>query len=253
LEVFIYASNIMCIENNTDGHTLLYISGNSSPIHEFSNITELAAWIITQTKNETKRRVLQSHFMLSDAEATLLSYGLEYTLNLISTRKSPELVLDMIKLAALNPSKSNIFDIMTFLIKLKSKKDIPLLIVSNKDVSKRKYFEWMDIICAIILPLALVYPQVVLFDAFFLVEGLVEVGIAIDDLKDGKNIGQKRLIFGLLNAIPAIPGAFRAPKELKTFYTSVRNHLPKEDIALLNLETEEAHELQLNTDTQEKT
>jgi hypothetical protein len=249
---FIYASNIMCLENETDGHTLLYISGNSSPIHEFSNKTELAAWIITQTKNETKRRVLQSHFMLSDAEDTLLSYGLEYTLNLISTRESPELALDMIKFAGPYPSDSNFFDAMTFQIKSKSKKDVPLLIVSNKDVVKRKYFEWMDIICTIILPVALMYPQVVLFDAFFLVEGLVEVGIAIDDLKDGKNIGQKRLIFGLLNAIPAIPGAFRAPEELKTFYTSVRNHLPEEDIALLNLETEEAHELQLNTDTQVK-
>jgi hypothetical protein len=150
--------------------------------------------------------------------------NLEYTLNLISSLKSPELVHDTIQLLGPNRSGGSIFNSMTFRIELKSKKDIPVIIVSNRDVNKRKFLERMDIVSAIIPPLALVNPQVVFFDALFLVEGLIEVGVAIDDLIDDKNIGQKRLFFGLLNAISAFPGLL-GPKELKSFYTRVRNLL----------------------------
>jgi hypothetical protein len=75
-----YAYNIICVRNNTDGHTLLYVLGNSSPIHEFFSIIELNSWFVNQTKGINKRRILLSHFMLYNLEATLTHLSLEDTL-----------------------------------------------------------------------------------------------------------------------------------------------------------------------------
>jgi hypothetical protein len=74
-----YAYNIMCVRNNTDGHTLLYVIGNSSPMHVFFNLIELNSWFVNQIKDEIKRRILLSHFMLNGIEATLTHLSLEDT------------------------------------------------------------------------------------------------------------------------------------------------------------------------------
>jgi hypothetical protein len=64
-----------------------------------------------------------------------------------------------------------------------------------------------------------------------------------------ENIEQKRLFFGLLNAIPTILAAYRLPKEVRSFYDSVRKYSLKGEKSLQNLETEEIHALQLIPNT----
>jgi hypothetical protein len=99
-----YASNIMCVGNNTDGHRLLYGLGNSSPIHEFSSIIELNSWFVNQTKDDNKRRILLSHFMLNNLEATLTHLSLEDTLKSISELNLKEYHLDIVSISGSYPS-----------------------------------------------------------------------------------------------------------------------------------------------------
>jgi hypothetical protein len=112
-----YAYNIMCVRNNTDGHTLLYVLGNSSPIHEFSSIIELNSWFVNQTKDDDKRRILLSHFMLNNLEATLTHLSLEDTLKSISELNLKEYHLDIAILNGPYPSGPYFFSSLTNLIK----------------------------------------------------------------------------------------------------------------------------------------
>ncbi|KAJ3615992.1 hypothetical protein Zmor_012137 [Zophobas morio] len=264
-----YAYNIMCIMNNTDGHTLLYIIGNSSPIHEFSNITELNLWFVNQTKDENKRRILLSHFMLEDIEATWTHLSLDETMKNIPAINYKEDSRAIVKLRGPYPSGRYTFTNLTEAIKLKSVSDIPAMIVSNRDVTKKRILEWLDVISTILLPLTLIYPALILsdiafltqssvyigeaVDVVFLAQGLTQVGIAADDVAHYKDVGGKRLVFGLINAVPVAPAVFKRLSAVKSFQATLNNILSSDERALLKLEGEEFQGLPLDYDTSEKT
>ncbi|KAJ3615979.1 hypothetical protein Zmor_012148, partial [Zophobas morio] len=124
---------------------------------------------------------------------------------------------------------------------------------SNRDVTKNKILEWLDVVSTIVLPFALVFPEVIVSDVVFLAQGLIQVGIAVDDLAHHKNVGEQRLVFGLLNAAPVVPAAFRWPKAIKSFHAKLNNILSSDEKALLKLEAEETQRLPLDYATSGKT
>lgn len=68
-ELIIYryvATDIIVIRNEATGRVILYIPGNSSPLHGFDSETLATAWIGQQCRDPRKRKSLESHFKMED-------------------------------------------------------------------------------------------------------------------------------------------------------------------------------------------
>ncbi|MFJ4345847.1 dermonecrotic toxin domain-containing protein [Pseudomonas sp. NPDC089401] len=62
------ASDIMVFGEHGQDHQVLYIPGNSSPLHGFANVRELRDWFTHQCRNPRKRAALASHFSSKDRQ-----------------------------------------------------------------------------------------------------------------------------------------------------------------------------------------
>jgi Glycosyltransferase sugar-binding region containing DXD motif len=76
-ELIIYryvATDIIVIRDEATGRVILYIPGNSSPLHGFDSEALAKAWIGQQCRDPRKRKSLESHFkMEDDADGPFLS------------------------------------------------------------------------------------------------------------------------------------------------------------------------------------
>ncbi len=75
------SSDILMIKDTQTGRILLYIPGNSSPIHSFGNEDSLKDWIGEQCRDLRKRRALEGHFKEVDDSDGLLLSGLHTALD----------------------------------------------------------------------------------------------------------------------------------------------------------------------------
>lgn len=60
------ATDIWTFRLNSGSRVLLYIPGNSSPIHEFADEAQLRRWVVTQGAADETRQALVSHFVETD-------------------------------------------------------------------------------------------------------------------------------------------------------------------------------------------
>ncbi|WP_053160901.1 dermonecrotic toxin domain-containing protein [Pseudomonas sp. P1.8] len=60
------ATDIWCYRDRTSGKVLMYIPGNSSPLHEFADGHLLRRWIVDQGRLTETRQALASHFAEDD-------------------------------------------------------------------------------------------------------------------------------------------------------------------------------------------
>ena len=65
--------------------TLLYIPGNSSPIHTFNSQAEMKAWFAKQMADPVKREAMVAHFPLKDKPNGYAQAGTEETLTGLGT------------------------------------------------------------------------------------------------------------------------------------------------------------------------
>ncbi|MEO8491127.1 membrane-targeted effector domain-containing toxin [Pseudomonas sp.] len=211
--------------------TLLYVPGNSSPIHTFNSPSEMKAWFAEQMADPVKREAMATHFPLKDKPDGYARAGIDETLAGLGTwpekRETPGGLLsydhrafngfwdpqDFIKT---EPSHSP-FDEITTRQKDRSYSDAVVDITSDRDVTKNGIISGMDKAARAALfltPLAFVIPEVALaLDAFYLASGLTTTGIGIDDKKHGKPTGNLRITFGVFNAaLVVLPHALRGGK-----------------------------------------
>lgn len=67
LRVYRYsATDIWCFRARSSGRMLMYIPGNSSPLHEFSDVSHLRRWLVGQGQSEQTRQALAAHFAEDD-------------------------------------------------------------------------------------------------------------------------------------------------------------------------------------------
>jgi hypothetical protein len=67
LRIYRYtATDIWCYRDRSSGRVLMYIPGNSSPIHEFSDRSQLRRWILEQGRGADTKQALASHFADED-------------------------------------------------------------------------------------------------------------------------------------------------------------------------------------------
>ncbi|MGH8389254.1 MAG: dermonecrotic toxin domain-containing protein [Pseudomonas sp.] len=69
LKLYRYTStDIWCFRERSTGAFLMYVPGNSSPLHEFSDIRQLRAWIVKQGSASDTKHALVAHFAEDDRE-----------------------------------------------------------------------------------------------------------------------------------------------------------------------------------------
>ncbi|WP_082363250.1 glycosyltransferase family 32 protein [Pseudomonas libanensis] len=212
----------------TDRHTqltLLYIPGNSSPIHRFDNPGQMRTWLAMQASDPVKRESLLTHFSLKDQARKAFSDGVRQTLeglgNWSDAQASGNAFLSELngwvpeRFIALDPLSGDPFQQVMVRQKARSYSDADNAIVSDSDYTKNKIARGVEeaVKAAMFMtPLALVMPEVAIaLDAFYLAAGATQVGIGIDDVAKGKASGTDRIVFGVLNAVPPLAGHAGAP------------------------------------------
>ncbi|MGT0193858.1 dermonecrotic toxin domain-containing protein [Burkholderia pyrrocinia] len=217
LKIYRYTStDIRVMTDGASGKTLLYIPGNSSPLHEFSNADEMRSWIVEQTKVPMKREALARHFNQADRPDGIFKSGLDTALEgLADYPASHDLPDDRPGFTVSGRWKPKDYieagehingDIFNDLAKsqrergLKEADDIP----SNTSVRWQEGLDTVNQLANYIWPLALAFPEV---DAFLAVNGLVQAGQGIKEAATGHSAdeqarGLQRTAFGLFNALP---------------------------------------------------
>ena len=221
LDIHAYqATDIVYATDKKSQLTLLYIPGNSSPLHEFANPAAMKNWLALQARDSQKRAALLSHFTLADRPDGYTRAGVEEALQglaawpgvrhasggLLSFNRAtfsgywnPQSYVNQQAAVSSDP-----FAAIARQQKARSYTDAALLVRSDRDVRKAEVSRVLDAAALMLVPLALLVPGAgAAVDAALLSIGAAEIGIGADDLARGKlATGQGRIAFGLLNALP---------------------------------------------------
>lgn len=219
---------------STPALTLLYIPGNSSPLHSFSSPAEMKAWLARQMADPIKRNAMAMHFALKDKPNGFARAGIDETLAGLGTwpekRETPGGLFnydhraftgfwDPQTFITTEPSHLP-FDEITKRQKARSYVDADIQITSDADETKQSILSGLEKtkkVALFLAPLALVMPEVALaLDTVYLVDGATTTVIGVDDEIHGKPAGTQRIIFGAFNAatvvIPHLVKAGRTPE-----------------------------------------
>lgn len=69
------ATDIWAFRDTSSARVLLYIPGNSSPLHEFTDAAHLHQWVVAQGKGSDTKQALASHFAEDDREDGMFHAG----------------------------------------------------------------------------------------------------------------------------------------------------------------------------------
>ncbi|QZP31221.1 dermonecrotic toxin domain-containing protein [Pseudomonas sp. DR48] len=219
------ATDIWAWRDTSSPRVLLYIPGNSSPLHEFADATQLQQWVVAQGRSIATKEALAAHFAEDDREdgtfhAGVLTaldgmtlYPAKHRLNsnagffnddgywdpaeyigfddpLLATDSFARLVLTM-KQAAMAGIKTIRDDAQ----------------VSRDQLSAvvEPVVQWINRFG----PLAVFFPG---GEGLLALAGLIDAGYGMNQAVNGKTSSQRsegltRTVFGLLNALPMIGGA----------------------------------------------
>ncbi|WP_347709281.1 MULTISPECIES: dermonecrotic toxin domain-containing protein [Pseudomonas] len=226
--------------------TLLYIPGNSSPIHSFDSPAQMKNWLAEQAADPVKREALSMHFKMRDQANRFFSEGVNQALVGISgwsKKDAPDASIterlneyDPQTLITTEPLSEDPFKVIAQRQKERSYADAETEITTDGDVTKATILEVLETttkIALMLTPLTLVMPEVaVALEVFYAAAGAAEAGIGADDLKHGKPGGADHIVFGVLNALPALAsGASKAIKGVTAGETAVGKSLKESVLA----------------------
>jgi len=214
----IKSTDLLCVTDKKTQLTLLYVPGNSSPLHRFDNPQQMGVWLAKQSADPVKLASLMAHFSLEDQADKTFSNGVHQALQGLgawSTAQEEEgfgfsKINDWLpeRYIQIGQVSGDPFQEVMTRQKARSFSDADNAIVSDSDYTKGKIIQGLDEAAKVALfmtPLAIVMPEVALaLDAFYLGAGIAETGVGIDDLTKGKSTGTDRIVFGALNALPPL-------------------------------------------------
>lgn len=212
------STDLLCVTDKKTQLTLLYIPGNSSPLHRFDNPEQMGVWLAKQAADPVKRAALMTHFSLDDQADKTFSDGVHQSLQGLGAWSEAQekhgFSLGEVndwspgRYIKVDPLSGDPFQQITTRQKSRSFSDADNAIVSDSDYTKAKITQGVEEAAKVALfmtPLALVMPEVALaLDAFYLAAGATQAGIGIDDVVKGKSTGTDRIVFGVLNAVPPL-------------------------------------------------
>jgi hypothetical protein len=200
------ASGIFYVTNETTKKTLLYMTGNSSPIHPFDSPEAMRKWLSNQMTDENKRKQFAQYFKHGDRENQILEAGVDKKLEMEARfAKDREGLLD-------RPFGGN--DIVDPFKAMQARAEqftydnTDFDYVTNDDINKTAVLDTLKAVgkALIILgPLAAAFPPVgYAILAFNLGVAATEVGVGIDDQVRGRPGGSDRIVYGLFNAAAVV-------------------------------------------------
>lgn len=205
------AADIMVIRSADSPTVLLYIPGNSSPIHTFANADALKDWIALMCKDPGKRRSLEGHFSAADDVDGFFYSGVATALRGFAVY--PKL-LDSAT-GAWNPRKLVQFgeplqpwpfSHFKYRVKAKSEADALQKIRSHGDYWKEEVSSGLSECVSVLGGVAIVFPELIPVIAGL---SLALVGLGVDAAVNGRTLDERqaglgRIAFGVLNALPIL-------------------------------------------------
>ncbi|WP_213875976.1 DUF6543 domain-containing protein [Pseudomonas sp. dw_358] len=236
LDVYGYvSSDILYLRNNASQLTLLYIPGNSSPIHEFSSPAHMKAWLASQCQSGEKREALQRHFQLSDLEdgtdfsglrTALLGLGLYPEPHQLDPNRyegfatsgiwDPQTIINYRDSHYSQPINDDLFESAAQRQKKRSYQDADFIITSDSSVTKARWRGYLNSAINTLAPLALLAPELA---PLLALGGTAQFGLALDQLLQAQTQEQRlegieNQVFGVLNALPLLESVQSVAPEL---------------------------------------
>lgn len=241
------STDLLCVTDKKTQLTLLYVPGNSSPLHRFDNPQQMGVWLAKQAADPVKRAALMTHFSLENQADKTFSDGVHQSLQGLgawsTAQETQGLSLSKVndwlpeRYIKVAPLTGDPFQEVMALQKARSFSDADNAIVSDSDYTKAKITQGVEEAAKVALfmtPLALVMPEVALAaDVFYLGAGVTETAIGIDDVAKGKSTGTDRIVFGVLNAVPPVVshGSSALAGALKPESEAIAHSIPTDETA----------------------
>ncbi|PSS56399.1 dermonecrotic toxin domain-containing protein [Pseudomonas sp. BBP2017] len=225
LNVYGYvATDLLCLKGKGSPLMLLYIPGNTYPLHEFTDQGQLQDWFAQQCKDPEKRQALMAHFAHGDEPDGLSFSGLATALeglavyprsvHLDSHREgfttegvwAPRTYINY-KMSTYSPALSaDLFRALAERQRRRSYSDADSIITSDSEVSKARWRGYLNSAINYLSPLALIVPELA---PLFALGGIAQFGLGLDQAINGKHQQQQAAgvgdaVFGLLNAVPLV-------------------------------------------------
>lgn len=216
------ANDIWSFRHRSSSRILLYIPGNSSPLHDFADAKAMRGWIVEQGKDAERKQALAAHFAEDDLNDGTFHAGVLTALEGMAIYPRQHHLqkgagffnddgywdpADYIHFE-LAPSGTDPFAQLVLSMKQAAQASIET-IRSDAQVNRdnlravvEPIVQWVNQFG----PLALFVPG---GDGLLALAGIIDAGFGLDQAINGKNpddrsAGINRTVFGLLNALPLL-------------------------------------------------
>jgi hypothetical protein len=205
------ATDIIVINDTETGRLVVYVPGNSSPLHGFEGMTALRDWVVRQCKDTRRISVLEGHFKLHDDPDGLFLSGVRTTLaglaaypcrlNDATGHWSPHKEITLGPALSVKP-----FSHMRRNLRDRLRSDAKMVISTKADYKKALAAQALNDAIVVTGIVAMAVP--VLW-APLAAMSLALTGLGVDEVVEGKTLAEKeqgegRIVFGLLNAVPEV-------------------------------------------------
>jgi hypothetical protein len=225
------ATNIWCYRHRNTGRTLMYVPGNSSPLHEFADLAHLRRWIVNQGKAAETRQALASHFADDDrrdgsfhagvltALEGMAIYPEEHRLTKQAGFFNDDGYWDPADYIGFDLPPSGTDPFAQLVLTMKQAAQASVNTIRNDAQVNRDHLS--AVIEPIVLwvnrfgPLALFVPG---GEGVMALAGLIDAGYGLDQAINAEDASQRtqgmtRTVFGLLNALPMAAGVASIGRE----------------------------------------
>lgn len=205
------ATDIIVIRDEKTDRLVMYIPGNSSPLHGFKDLAELRNWIALQCKGPRRRKSLESHFRIEDRPDGFFKSGIQTTLaglaayphflNQGTGTWSPSSEIHLGD--ALSPWP---FSHFRQSLQERMASDGSQLIRNRADYNKEAAAMALSNAIVATGAIAMAVPYLWLPLAAM---SLALIGLGVDEVVEGRSLEERkagvgRIVFGVLNAVPAV-------------------------------------------------
>lgn len=247
------ATDIWCFRAQSGSRVLLYIPGNSSPLHEFTDSRQLCQWVVAQGRGDDTKQALAAHYSEEDREDGAFHAGVLTALEGMAvypqmhrlTKNAgffnddghwdPDDYIDFEHSSAFDPFAQLVGSMKQAAQDLvKTIRDDAQVNRDNLNAFVEPIVQWINRFG----PLALLVPG---GEGLLVLAGLIDAGYGLHEAIEGQTASERsegvtRTVFGLLNALP-LAGAVVALKgeaaEAGALAERVREPgaAPKDDLA----------------------
>lgn len=205
------ATAVIVITDERTDRLVVYVPGNSSPLHGFADLPALAAWVALQCKDARRRKALEHHFRLEDDPDGLFYSGIQKTLAGLAAYPhfldqatgywNPDTEVHLG--AALSPWPFSHFR-QNLQARLESDglRLIHTRAEHNKEVAAQALSNAISATGAIAMAVPYLWAPLAAMS-------LALIGLGADEVLEGRTLDEKkngvgRIVFGVLNAVPVL-------------------------------------------------